>query len=902
MSGSSPLLTTKLYIPQPRPGERMVPRPHLIARLDEGLHLGRKLTLISAPAGFGKTTLLAEWAAHGAGRFCWLALDQGENDPARFWAYLIAALKTVQANLEETISALQPPRSLLPESILTALINEIAVRPGRFILVLDDYHLIAAQSIHDGLAFLLDHLPSNLHLVIATRADPPLPLARLRGRGQLTELRQADLGFTADQAAAFFNVRAGFELSPADVTTLQARTEGWIAGLQMASLAIQAHSTQGRDAAELVRTFAGSDRYILDYLGEEVLNHQPERIRTFLTQTCILYRLSGPLCDAVVQIADAQAILEYLDRNNLFIVPLDNERRWYRYHRLFADLLQKHLVQVEPERVALLHGRAGAWYEQQGQIDEAIPHALAACEFEWAADLIGQAAESTLMRGEVVTVKHWLDALPDWAIRASPTACLYHAWMLLLSGQSIEIVRARLQDAERYSDLVPGQIAAMQAIVAAYRFQVSRTLELARRALDQLPEQNGLLRSFVQWILNTYGTLSDPHGDGVEMLAQMARQGLDSGNVMVAAISMIHWGETLVKQGRLREARQLYEQTLSLAIDVRGQPLPVAAPALVGLGDIYYRWNDLDAAVRHLERGIALLSQWNEVGAMEAYLSLAMVRRAQGNLDGAQAAVDRARELAARFDATNLDDLAVEICQARLWIERGNLVAARRWATARNLTADRGLAQPEDDDALPEYRLLKYELIVFARLLLVEGEVALALTVLNTILSMIEHRQRPILLIEIYVLQALAFHAQDRSEQAFAALERALAVAAPENHIRVFLDEGEPLAELIAALVHRRSAEPGVQDFARQLLSAWSGTVECEPPVPQKPQSLVEPLSERESQVLRLLAAGLSSSEIAERLVVSANTVRTHVKSIYAKLSVHRRLEAVRRAEDLGLV
>ena len=651
---ATPLLQTKLYIPPARP--ELVPRPRLIGRLSAGL--GRKLTLISAPAGFGKTTLLSEWL-HRRGavtqrgwaqaaaplHVAWLSLDESDNAPAHFLAYFIAAIQTIHQDIgQSVVAALQSSQSLPIQALLTTLINEIAAMPERSTLVLDDYHLITAQPIHDGLAFLLDHLPPQLHLVIATRADPPLPLARLRARGQLTELRQSDLRFTTDEAAAFLNRVMGLNLSPDHVTALESRTEGWIAGLQMASLAMQAHvSTQGQEnVAGYIRAFTGSDRYILDYLIEEVLQRQPESVQTFLLQTSILNHLTGTLCDAVTSSLleghgeDAgQAMLERLERVNLFIIPLDNERRWYRYHRLFADLLRSRLHRTHPNLAPTLHRRASKWFEQEGLISQAIGHALNAQDFERAAHLIEQNAEVTLMQGEVATFLRWVAALPDDRIRARPSLCVLHAWMLLLSGQPLEVIESRLQDADVDDELVMGRITALRALIVAFQGQLSRAAELFRQALAQLPQEDRFIRDFVTWILSVSQLSGDDGAADHQAMDEVLRTSQKTGNVMIAVMIMCNQAELYMRQGQLHQAAVIYRRALELATDARGQRRPIAGQALIGLGELHREWNDLDAATRYLTDGIQLTDQWTEVGSLEAYIALARVRQARGDLDGA---------------------------------------------------------------------------------------------------------------------------------------------------------------------------------------------------------------------------------------------------------------------------
>ncbi|UCC62847.1 MAG: AAA family ATPase [Anaerolineae bacterium] len=691
---NAPLLRTKLCVPPVRPA--LVPRPRLIERLNAGRH-GR-LTLISAPAGFGKTTLLSEWVSDVGcaiphfgsarvdtpiqnlkseiqNRVAWLSLDEGDNDLARFLTYLLAALRTIpsleQADVGSSVLAvLQSPGLTgvgvpFNEGLLTDLINDIATAdPDPFLLILDDYHEIRASSIHNALTFLLDHQPPQMHLVIATRADPPLPTARLRGRGQLTELRLPDLRFTPEEAAGFLNQVMGLGLSAGDVAALVSRTEGWIAGLQMAAV-----SMQGReDVAAFVQAFAGSNRYILDYLVEEVLQRQPEAVQAFLLQTAVLSRLTGPLCDAVLcrgadeqgskgdlvtagplspgASACGQEVLEYLERANLFVVPLDDRREWYRYHRLFADLLRKRLHQMQPDRVPILHRRASGWYECNRLMAPAIDHALSADDFARAADLIERVAEATLMRSEVTTLLRWVESLPDELVRARPALCVYHAYALLLGGRSLDKVEARLRDAGEDSEPVSGQAAVLRALVAIFQGQLPRAVELSQQALERLPEGDAFLRSMAAWILSLFCLANGDFRAGSRALDEVVRTSQEMGNVMVAVAAMCNLAKLRSRRGRLYEAKAIYERALALATDRQGQPLPIASEPLLGLGELCREWNDLEAATRYLVEGIELTKRWSEAAALDAYLPLALVRQAQGDADGARDAIAMAWHLA----------------------------------------------------------------------------------------------------------------------------------------------------------------------------------------------------------------------------------------------------------------
>ena len=953
----TPLLTTKLHVPPLRHG--LVRRPRLLQRLDEGLALGRRLTLISAPAGFGKTTLLSEWISdfgfrisecgkapslqsavrsphsavrspHSAVRIpksAWFSLDEGDNDPARFWAYLIAALRTVDASIGEGArSVLQSPQPPAAESVLADLINEIAAIPGTadsparsLILVLDDYHLITAQPIHESIAFLLDHLPDCLHLVIATRGDPPLPLSRLRGRGQLTELRQADLCFTTDEAAAFLNTCMGLGIAADDVTTLASCTEGWITGLQMAALSMQGQE----DVPGFIRAFTGSNRYVLDYLVEEVLQRQPESIQTFLLRTSILERLCGPLCDAVlgdwrleigtqhqspISNLRSQDVLEYLDRSNLFLVPLDDRREWYRYHVLFADLLRKRLQHEQPDLAPTLHRRASTWYEEHGQPVPAIEHALSAGDFERAAHLVEQAAEATLMRSEVVTFQRWLERLPDDLVRARPALCLFHAWVLLVGGCPLDVVESRLEDVGRGADLLPGRANVLRAFIAALRGQVPSAVELVRQALEELPEDDLFLRNVATWIVSFSHVATGDFQAGSQALDEVVRTGQQIGNVLIAARAQTYLAGVHVRLAQLDKARECYERALEIATDAQGRRRPVAGMALMGLGDLAREWNDLAAASRYVEEGIALTRQWSIFAALEGYIVLARVRQAQGDADGAGKALEQARQLAAQFKATDIDDLFVATSQAQLWVAQGNLAAAWQWARDRGLDRDIDWAELDDQGDFVNYHLRKYEYLILARMWLAQDQPDKALSVLEPLRLRMEQQGRTRLVLEAHMLQALACQAQGDVAQALACLEGALALAEPGGYVRLFVDEGEPMRVLLSRLIADR--RPPTAAYARKLLAAL-GEVTADhrlpteatlPAVVGRRSSLIEPLSQREIELLRLIAEGLSNQEIARRLFISLPTVKWHTSNIYGKLGVKNRTQAVAEARALGIL
>ncbi|HEU5104072.1 MAG TPA: AAA family ATPase, partial [Roseiflexaceae bacterium] len=765
---STPLLVTKLYIPPPRPN--VVLRPRLSERLNEGLH--RKLTLIAAPAGFGKTTLVSAWLALCGRPIVWLSLDEADSDPTRFLTYLVAALQTIAPTIGAgLLSALQSPQPPPAESMLTALLNEITTLPDHFVLILDDYHVLDATPVDQALTFLLEHLPPQMHLIITTREDPQLPLARLRVRDQMTELRAADLRFTRAEAAAFLKEVMDLDLSAEEVAALETRTEGWIAGLQLAAL-----SMRGRDdIGHLVRAFAGDNRYIVDYLVEEVLQRQPERVRNFLLQTAILDRLHGPLCDAVTGQERGQAQLEALHRGNFFVVPLDDTRQWYRYHQLFADVLAAHLRAEQPDLLAALHRRASVWYEQHGSATDAIRHALAAADFERAAKLVELAVPVMRRTRQEATLRGWLKALPDELIRFRPVLSAVYAGVLLASGE-LEGVENRLRDAERWLDttvamparpdapagdivvvddeqfrLLPGAIAVWRAGQALARGDVAGTVQYARRALDLVPESDHLGRggavAFLGLASWASGDLEAAHRAYAEGMADVQRAGYISDAISGA----IARADIRIAQGRLHEAMRIYRQALQLAA-AQGDPLlRGTADLYVGMGELHREQNDLHAATQCL---LSSQEQGERTGLPQNRsrwcVAMARIREAQGDLDGALDLLDEAERLYVRDFFPNVRPVAA--LKTRVWVAQGRLGDALGWARAQGLSAHDELSY-----------LREFEHITLARLLLAratseraDSSILDAIGLLHRLLEAADEGGRTGSVIEILVLLSLA--------------------------------------------------------------------------------------------------------------------------------------------------
>ncbi|HET7271561.1 MAG TPA: hypothetical protein VFI90_10810, partial [Rubrobacter sp.] len=711
--------------------------------LAEGMN--RKLTLVSAPAGYGKTTLLSEWRMIHLGSeypLAWVSLEEADNDPSRFLSYLVATLQTVEAGIGDSVLAsLRSPQPPPVESVLAALINDIAAVPEEFAVVLDDYHVIEAQPIQGAIAFLLEHMSPQMHLVIASRTDPPLPLARLRARGQMTELRAADLRFTAEEAGAFLTDVMGLELSTRDVEALERHTEGWIAGLQLAAL-----SMRGReDSSAFIEAFTGSNRYVLDYLVDEVLARQAEPVTSFLLKTSILDRLSGELCDAVAESHGGQEMLETLDRENLFVVPLDEEGHWYRYHHLFAEVLRHLLRRSQPNLVPELHRRASRWYEQNGLLDEAIKHALAARDFESAARLVEGGAGEILARGEVSLLVGWVEALPEELMRSRPGLCIPYAWALFLTGR-LEDAEERARDAERAANtgVLSAEVTALRANLVRARGDVPGSIELAREARKLLPEDDFALRGAISFNLGSAYWVTGDLEAAKEAFAEASAASRRAGNTYVALLSMRARAEIEKMSGHLRRAADLYHEALQIA---EASPSPAAGLAHVGMGELLYEWNDLDGAVHHLTQGIDL---GNRSGSFDIHFpgraALALVRQSMGDTQGALEVIQEGERALRTINLPPymLDQKAA--FEARVRLAQGDL------ATAARLLEEHAIGT---DDAVNIQNELEH--LVLARVLLARDEVHAALNLLERLRSAAETTGRMGSKIKVLVLQALAY-------------------------------------------------------------------------------------------------------------------------------------------------
>ncbi len=907
------LLATKLHVPRPRPG--FLARPRLLEHLTEAT--ARELTLVCAPAGFGKTSLLGEWARRRPRPVAWLSLDAADSDPARFWRYVAAALDQVRAGIGPQVAALlQGPQQRPPlEAVVTALVNQLATAPDEVVLVLDDYHLLDAAPVHHSLAFLLERLPAQLRLVVASRADPPLPLARLRARGQLAELRAAELRFTVDEAAALLKAATGLELPADSVAALVARTEGWVAGLQLAGLSLAGHA----DPAGFVASFSGSHRYVLDFLSEEVLARQPEELVRFLLESSVLERLYGPLCDAVCGRSDSQQLLAQVERANLFLLPLDEVRGWWRYHQLFADLLRVRLAQEQPERVPALHRNAAAWCEAHDLGDDAIHHALAAGEAGWAARLVERHLEEQILRrSEGATMARWLAALPAEVVRARPRLCLGQAISALLGGRADQAEplidaaerAATVAGAEPYQPSVgrtasilanlPAVLAVGHADLARLRGDPEREASFARQALAQLTDQDRLLGSFVRYHLAMADWLGGRLGEAERALGEVVAERLAAGERYLAVRACYDLGHLQQAHGRLGAALRTYQGGLALATEP-GQPrLPAAGMAQVGLAEVLYERSELDAALQHATAGVGSCRQLAYTPPLATGLAtLAWIRQAQGDRSGALDAIGQAEGVMPGPDMVDLLN-PVPAQRARLLLTQGNVAAAAHWIRQRGLRAD-------DRPDYPRERAW----LLLARVLLAQQTPDRALRLLGQLRDLAMAQERMGSLIEVQVLRALALQAAGDQAGALGALTEALTLGAPEGYLRVFVDEGAPVATLLGKLATTPAtaqavAAPVPRAHLGRVLEAFERDGLAVLPRPRPGGAvvagLVAPLSARELEVLGLLAAGRSNQTIAEELVITLDTVKRHVTHILDKLGVANHTQAVIRARELGLL
>jgi LuxR family maltose regulon positive regulatory protein len=899
-----PLLTTKFHIARTRPNR--VRRPLLNARLDEGLRC--KLTIVSAPAGFGKTTLLAGWIAETKPSIAWVSLDINDNAPERFWAYLIGSLQGMQPGVGISgLDSLHSPHSPPLELVLTELINELASISGEIVLILDDFHTVTSPQVHASLSFFIERMPAQLHLYILSRVDPPLKLTRLRAAGELVEIRASDLRFSYDEAAGFLAGAIGRELPASRVAEIEVRTEGWIVGLQLAALSIQNEKPGEVESG----SFGGLHRYVVEYFSDDVLQDVSPLTERFLLDTSVLDRLCGPLCDAVTGGENSAALLRQLEDANLFITPLDSQRRWYRYFALFAEVLRERLKAEHPERLVELHRRAGGWLEENGDIEHAVEHLLKGGEFEHAGRLVERRAESMLAHHNLELLLDWLRRLPDSHVRTRPRLALAFAWALLLAGK-LESVDKYLEYSRHSGQLLPGedladllgQVATVNSFLSRIRGDVNRAIELTHEAATGLSDDNqiyrgGALLSFGAGYANGTGDAA-PVGNGTSAKGPFGA---------LEALPLL--ARLQVRMGQLRTASATYQEALQLAEKKTGSEsawIPVAAIAYVGLGEIQYEWNDLDSSMRNLTEALKLTKRGIETTIIrDSYILLAKVHHARGDIDGALDAIMEAEQLLIRHHVPFGQITPLAAHRAALLIAQGRLDQVDRWA--QECIVQQSGSHSADTD--------EFEQMILARYLLARNRVPEALEVLAPILQAAEAEGRIDSMIRSLLLQSLALSRANDEEQGFTAFIRALLLAEPEGYIRTIVVEGKPVRDLLLRVYdaqQRDEAEILASVSIRYIetLLDLFGARPLPPVVPQADAAndparsaagtLATPLSDREIEVLKLISDGKANATIADALYISVSTVKTHINNLYSKLGVESRTQALARARDMHLL
>ena len=893
---SIPLLSTKLYIPPLR--SDLVARPRLVSMVDADLR--RKLTLVSAPAGFGKTTLLSEWIHERNQTAAWISLDKGDNDPARFLSYFISAFHIVDAEIvEEAFTLLGSPQPPPVDIILTPLINNISENSPVFSIVLDDYHVITNSVVHDAVQFTLDNMPPQVHIILSTRADPPWPLSRMRARGEMAEIRANDLRFTAEEVTQFLNDVMGFDLSLQDVKLLESRTEGWIAGLQMAALSMQGR----KDLSGFIKALTGSHRFIMDYLVEEVIDKQSREIQEFLLKTSILARMNGALCDFVTDSTDSQQTLAYIEQANLFLVPLDDERYWYRYHHLFSGLLRSYQEQYRPGRTSELHKKASIWFEEQGLIADAVEHALASEDLDRVISLLEGNAFAMMDHGQLASLKGWLDTLPDEVVACRPWLCLSYAWISIYTGQ-LELIEAFLSDVEqgldnieskREADHIKGQMVAIRAYRAELLGEFEVAIQNASKALKLLPESDLRARCFAYMRLSVPLRLTGEFEEASKVFAEALALSEEIGDSHIAVNVLCDLAGLYIMQGRLREIDKLCHQALELAerhFRRSGWWMPITGSAYARVSQVAYERNDLETALRSSEKAIELC----KAGGLKEYLADSYVFRAItlqaiGESEAALKTITEAKGIARGL--SNWYKEIVEPYEAEIYLAQGNAARAGQLVDERDFIR-------KDEHGLEFFT----NNIVQARVLVKLCEKSPkqlddVLEFMKKLRYVAESKGANSFVLKILSLESVAEWMTGNSEQALHLLQRSITFAEPEGYIRPFIDLGPVMGEVL-----KYSVEQGISvSFASKLLDEMAKEKWArETPFVTGTPTLLEPISERELQVLRLLNSDLTTPEIAQELIVAVSTIRSHIKNIYRKLNVHSRMEAVDRAKQLNLL